>query len=242
MKLKIAVCDDLKAEQLQLANYIRAYCAAKGIELGLQLYASGEELLERFRPGLFHILFLDIYMDVISGVETARRLRELDQTCAVIFATTSEEHGLVSYEVLASDYLVKPILQEDVDSAMDWCVKQIRSTVRVLTVNTDAGPSQLPLREITYIEIQGHTALIHLDSNRVITARRGLDELEKEIDHPDFLRCHRSFLVNLNFVRALDKASFSMIGGEAVPIGSTILTKVKEQFMNWFFVKTWTKK
>ena len=194
-----------------------------------------------FQSGLFHILFLDIYMNDLDGVSTARKIRKTDQTCAIIFATTSEEHGLVSYEVQASDYLVKPIRAEDVTSAMDWCVGQIRRTYRVLTVNCESGSVSLPLRDIHYIEIQGHTAMLHT-ADRVLVVRRGLDELEKGIGHPDFLRCHRSFLVNMNHIHWLDKNSFRLYSGATVPIGSTMTAKVKDQFMSWFFVKTWERK
>lgn len=241
MKVKIAICDDLKAEQIQLANYIRAYCAEQSLEVGIKLYSSGEELLDSFRSGMFHILFLDIYMDGLDGVQTARKIRETDQTCAIIFATTSEEHGLVSYEVQASDYLVKPIRAEEVASAMDWCVEQIRSTYRILTVTCESGTVSLPLRDIQYIEIQGHTAMLHT-ADRVLVTRRGLDELEQEIRHPDFLRCHRSFLVNMNHIHWLDKNAFRLYSGTSVPIGSTMTAKVKDQFMSWFFVKTWAQK
>jgi len=241
MKLKIAICDDLKAEQLQLASFIRNYCAENGLEVAVKLFSSGEELLEVFRSGMFHILFLDIYMNELDGVGTARIIRETDQTCAIIFATTSEEHGLVSYEVQASDYLVKPIRAEDVASAMDWCVGQIRSTYRMLTVACESGAVSLPLRDIHYIEIQGHTAMLHT-ADQVLVIRRGLDDLEKEISHPDFIRCHRSFLVNMNHIHWLDKNAFRLYSGATVPIGSTMTTKVKDQFMNWFFVKTWSQK
>lgn len=243
MKLNIAICDDLKAAQLQLDSFIRAYCAERSLEVSVKLFSSGEELLDALRPGMFHILFLDIYMNELDGVQTARVIRKTDQTCAIIFSTTSEDHGLVSYEVQASDYLVKPIKQEDVDSAMDWCVEQIRSTYRMLTVACETGAVTLPLRDIMYIEIQGHTACLHTaDRGGVLTTRRGLDELEQEIRHPDFIRCHRSFLVNMNHVRWLERNAFLLYNGETVPIGSTMVAKVKDQFMGWFFAKTWANK
>ena len=241
MKLRIAVCDDLRSEQLQLASYIRNYCHAHGLEAGIKLYSSGEELLDSFFPGMFHIVFLDIYMNGISGVDTARKIRESDRTCAIIFATTSEDHGVVSYEVLASDYLVKPICEADVESAMDWCVDQLRASHRFLSISCDNGTAHMALQDIQYVEIQGHTAVIHT-IDRVLTTRRVLDELEREIGHTDFLRCHRSFLVNMNHIQRLEKNAFRLNSGEMIPIGSSVMAKIKERFMSWFFVKTWAKK
>ena len=223
MKLKIGICDDLKAEQLQLAAHIRTYCAEHGMDVGIRLFSSGEELLDVFQPGMFHILFLDIYMNEMDGIRAARNIRKTDQTCAIIFATTSEDHGLVSYEVQASDYLLKPICAEDVASAMDWCVEQISSTYRMLDVVCETGTVCLPLRDIHYIEIQGHMAMLYTDDRTLVT-RRGLDELEKEIEKlfPMPQVPAGEILTNLRHAQAVSAALESISAAmEAMELGCT---------------------
>ena len=241
MKLEIAVCDDLNEERVKLGAMIRDYCSRRNLDAEIQLFSSGDELLTAFRSGMFHILFLDIYMPGTNGVDTARRIREQDQTCSILFATTSQDHGVDSYEVQASDYLVKPFRAEEVAEALDWCIAQTQSTYRGLRISCDSGTVHMPLRDLHYIEIQGYTAYLHTEDG-VLATRRGLEELEQEIAHSDFLRCHRSFLVNMNCIKWIEKNSFQLYSGDMVPIGSTIAAKVKHSFMNWSFVKAWKKK
>lgn len=241
MEFVIGVCDDLEVERAILIGMIQDYCRRQGLRSRILLYASGDELLADFQPGKFHILFLDIYMPGTSGMETARRIRRSDTICAIIFATTSQEHGLDSYDVQASDYLVKPFAAEDVEDALNWCVTSTMTLARSLEVQTESGTRLVSIRELRYIEIQGHTAYLHT-RDEVLPLRRGLDELEQEIGHDDFLRCHRSFLVNMNYIRWVEKNAFLLLDGEEVPIGSTVGSKVKDRWMKWSFAKSWERR
>lgn len=241
MEIRIAVCDDLPEERVGLAQIIRSYCQSCQINAKLHLFSSGEEFLSTFRPGQFHIAFLDIYMSGLSGMDTARKIREQDSECALIFATTSHDHGIESFEVQASDYLVKPFQPQDVDDALEWCLEHMPEEYRCLSICSKWEQIEVPLRSIHYIEIRGHQAYIHSDKEVVVT-RRGMDELEAEIACADFLRCHRSYLVNMNHVHGLAGNTFCMDSGDVVPIGSTSSAWAREQFIGWTFVKTWGRK
>ena len=241
MELAIAVCDDLREERRTLAKMIHDCCRQRGIDASLRLFASGEELLSAVRrPGQFHVLFLDVYMPGLSGVETARRLRRIDRGCAVIFATTSTDHGLESFEVEASDYLVKPIRQENVDRAMDWFLEHVPKELRPLSVYAEREWMDIPLASILYIEVLGHHAHIHTGTRDVV-ARRGIDDLAAAIDSEDFLRCHRSYLVNLNYVRGIEGNDFRLTDGSLVPIRTGELAALRSQFVNWTYRKTWAR-
>ena len=236
MELSIAVCDDLPEERASLARMLRACCQERGLRSRLTLFSSGDELLEAFHPNRFHILLLDIYMDGLSGMHTARRIRKLDRSCSIVFATTSQSHGMESFEVQASDYLVKPFSQQEVGDALDRCLEQQRERLRCLQVLSGWTQREIPLQTLEYIEIRGHQAQLHA-GEQVVVARRGLDELETEIGSADFLRCHRSFLVNMNYIRRMEGGCFQMASGAVVPIGSTGAARVREQFMDWAFLK-----
>lgn len=241
MDVFIAICDDLPEERAQLAQMIRACCQKRRIDDKLHLFSSGEDLLASFRPGRFHMVFLDIYMGGLSGMDAARKIRDQDAVCALVFATTSYDHGIESFEVQASDYLVKPFSLQDVDDALDWCLANMPEEFRCLSVCSRWEQVEIPLRSIRYVEISGHQAHIHTDGQTVVT-RRKMDELEAEIASEDFLRCHRSFLVNMNHAHSLEGNAFRMKTGELVPVGSTSAAWVRERFINWTFVKTWRRK
>lgn len=235
----IGICDDLWEERTDLARMVQGYCRRRGLPAHVRLFSSGEELLEAVRsPGRLHVLFLDIYMPGLSGMETARQIRLRDEEMAIIFATTSQEHGLDSFEVQASDYLVKPFRQTDVERALDWCLEHRAESLRCLPVYAEGENQEIPLASIEYIEILDHRAYIHRIKGALLVTRRGLDELEGAVNSRDFLRCHRSYLVNMNHIQGLKGNYFRMAGGDEVPIGSSNKARVRSSFLDWLYIKT----
>lgn len=237
----IAICDDLESEQLSLARMIQAYARSHSHNIHLRLFSSGESLLAALQgPEIIHLLFLDIYMPGLSGVETARRIRACGSDLAIIFATTSQDHGLDSFDVRATDYLVKPFQAEDVTASLDWFFSHIPEPLRLLSVYSEGEWQQISLSSICYIDVFGHQCRIHTHRGLVV-ARRGLDDLEAAIDSRDFLRCHRSFLVNLNHVEGIEACDFRMDDQTLVPISSANLNRIRSQFIDWTYIKAWSQ-
>ena len=239
MEFTIGICDDLEEERLALANMIRTYAQKRGKSVRLRLFSSGMELLDSApEPGGLQILFLDIFMPHQSGIEVARQLRRAGVDSAIIFATTSTDHGLDSFEVQAADYLVKPFQQEDVDQALDWCLEHLPEPMRRLCVYVDGEELEIPLASICYIEVLGHQSHIHTVQRELVT-RRGLDALESDLDSRDFLRCHRNFLVNMNHIQRMEGSDFQMSGGALIPISTSNLTRIRNAFIDWTYCKAW---
>ena len=237
----IAICDDLQSEQITLARLIRAYAKAHGLSVQLRFFSSGESLLAALQEGMsIHVLFLDIYMPGLDGMDTARRIRASGSNLSIIFATTSQDHGLDSFEVQACDYLVKPFQQEDVDSCLDWFFSHIPEPLRLLSVYAEGEWQSIPLSAIYYINVYGHQCQVHTPRGVILT-RRGLDDLERAIDSRDFLRCHRSFLVNLNHVTGVEGSDFCLGDQTRVPISSANAARIRSQFIDWTYIKAWSQ-
>ena len=158
-------------------------------------------------------------MPGMSGVDAAKKIRAMDSSVFLLFATTSQDHGMDSFQVQASDYLVKPIQAEGVAQAIDWCLEHMPKPLRQLAVLVEGEQRTFPLAVIQYIDVYGHQSRIHTNQELIVT-RRGLDDLEAAIDSPDFLRCHRSYLVNMNYIQGMEGNDFRMSDGSLVPIGS----------------------
>ena len=242
MRLSVMICEDLEEERMSLARMVRKYCGERQVDLELELSSSGEEILDRFRSRRWDVIFLDIYMGKISGAQAARIIRNEDRECALIFATTSREHGLLSYELQVTDYLLKPFAQADVDSALEWILQEKESRFQTITIRSEWEMEQIRLRDIQYIEVVHHTAFLHLTKG-IKRTRKGLQELESEIIQGEgrngFLRCHRSFLVNLDHVTALSQGHFEMKNGDRVPVSSKRAAEMKQAFFDWSLEKTW---
>ena len=235
----IGICDDLEEERVALARMVSAYAQNHGKKFRVQLFSSGAELLGTLtETEPLHILFLDIFMPRQSGIEVARQLRRAGMDTAIIFATTSTNHGLDGFEVQAADYLVKPFQQEDVDQALDWCLDHLPKTMRCLQVCTEREKREIPLSAITYIEVLGHQSHIHT-TRQVLVTRRGLDDLEAVINSGDFLRCHRSFLVNMNHIQGMEDSDFCMSDGALVPISAANRVSLRSAFIDWTYRKAW---
>lgn len=132
-ELWVAVCDDLEEERLSLARMIRSWARSRGLSVQIRSFSSGEELLNACRqPELYQFVFLDIFMPGLSGIETARRLRASGCNMSIIYATTSVDHGVESFETRAADHLVKPFREEDVARALDWCLEHLPERLRAL--------------------------------------------------------------------------------------------------------------
>ena len=113
--MNIAIVDDLKTDSDRLVGFIDTYMKQHNLQYGtLDRFSSGEDFLGAFTPGKYDLSFLDIYMDGITGMETAKRIRQTDHDCRIIFITTSPEFAVESYNVNASFYLLKPIGKDGV--------------------------------------------------------------------------------------------------------------------------------
>ena len=240
--LQIAICDDLEEERVILSRMLRNYARRQGLSLQVHFFVSGEELLQSVRrANACQVLFLDIYMPGISGVETARRLRAAGYGASIVFATTSTDHGVDSFEVRASDYLVKPFRQEEVDRALDWCLEHMPEPLRSLSVYAEGEIQEFPLASVLYIEVLGHQSHIH-NLRQTVVVRKSLDDLERAVDSPDFFRCHRSFLVNLGHVERIESSDFLMSDGARIPISSANLPRARDTFLDWVYRKAWESK
>ncbi len=231
MIISILVCDDLPEERANLIRKLRAYEQTHDAELEIETASDGAELIAKWQPDRWEIIFLDIYMPHLNGIEAARQLRKVDTRCEIVFVTTSRDHGMEGYALKAMDYLTKPYSQQDVDGAMDWYIRKQSEKRRELTVRTADGNEDLPLKDVCYIESRGHTCDIHLNG-RVVRVRRSIDELSAELSDA-FFRCHKSFLVNLAHASGIDGNRFRMDNGDSVSISATKLSESKSTLLQW---------
>lgn len=236
MQLSVAICEDYLEERSQLGRLVRNYATQRGIALAIESIASGEDFVRLVQPGRWDLVLMDIYMAPghMDGMEAAACLREQDEECLLIFVTTSRMHGGASYAVHAADYLCKPVSQKTLDKILDWHLARQKERFRTLRLRCDWEEQDIRIRDICYIEIQKHTAMIHM-KDKVLQTSRTITALEEELQGGGFLRCHRSYLVNMHHIMRIEKRDFLMDNGHKVPLGSTLATTVRAQFMDWVF-------
>lgn len=216
--MNIAVCEDNPSDREAICGCISDYCARNCYVNHIHVFESAEALLSAFAPGVFDILFLDIYLGGISGMEAARKIRKTDPNCALVIVTVSRAHALESYAVQAVAYVEKTITQEKVDKALFMCRHEFEKNSRFIQISADRGNYiDIPLANVQYIEVYDKESVLHLGGSTPKT-RLPLDEIEQRLGGGPFLRCHRCYIVNMNYVEDMLEHDFLMKNGERVPI------------------------
>ena len=117
--MNIAVVDDMPDEIRSVRTLLKEYAAVNQLETEIVSFSSAEEFLKSYKPLLYTIVFMDIYMDGMTGTEAAERIRQTDGSIIIIFLTTSEDHRADAFHCHAYDYLIKPVTQESLFRTMD---------------------------------------------------------------------------------------------------------------------------
>lgn len=228
--IKIAICEDEKEQQELLKTYIDQIFEGLSVKYKLKIFNSGEELLENYSKDT-DVLLLDIQMVQINGIDTARKIRTLDDKVEIIFITSLIEYALEGYEVRAYRYLIKPVKYENLKENIINCIKEVDIKNKYIIVKEQGNQIKLDINEITYIEVQKETITIHT-LNEVYKTNGTMNNIEKEIDCSRFFRCHKSFLVNLEHVKSIKQYVAILENSEEVPISRYRFKETKDKFFD----------
>ncbi len=228
--IKIAICEDEKEQQELLKRYINQIFDALSVKCRLEVFNSGEELLERYSKDT-DILLLDIQMGQINGIDTARKVRVLDDKVEIIFITALIEYVLEGYEVRAYRYLIKPVKYNNLKDNIINCIKEVDIKNKYIMVKAQGSQTKLNVSEITYIEVQKETITIHT-LNEVYKINGTMSNIEKEIDCSRFFRCHKSFLVNLEHVKSIKQYVAILENSKEVPVSRYRFKETKDKFFD----------
>lgn len=214
--MNIAVCEDNAADAEAICGCIREHFDKCGFIGDVHTFISGEELLSAFSPGAFDAVFMDIYMDGMTGIETAKKMRARDADFALVYITSSEDHARQAYSLRACAYVSKPIGPEEMEVAFVQCQNVFLKNARYIEVISERKAVKIPFVKILYIEVYNREVLFHTTEG-VITAVMPLDEVERQCGEA-FLRCHRSYIVNMNQIDTLCEQDIRMKNGAVVPM------------------------
>lgn len=228
--IKIAICEDEKEQQELLKSYIDQIFDGLSVKYELEIYNLGEELLDSYSKDI-DILLLDIQMGQINGMDTARKIRELDDKVEIIFITSLIEYVLEGYEVRAYRYLIKPIKYDDLKNNVINCIKEIDIKNKYIIIKENGNRIKLDINEITYIEVQKEDITIHT-LNQIYKIKGTMNNIEKEINCIRFFRCHKSYLVNLEHVKSIKQYVAMLENSEEVPISRYRFKDTKDKFFD----------
>jgi len=218
--IHIAAAEDDAAFRTQLKTYLEQYMKDSGEEADLTLFEDGSELFP-YKAERFDVVFLDIEMPGMNGIETARKIRETDAYVIIVFITNMAKYALKGYEVQAFDYVLKPLKYPAFARKLDKVIRRAKAqkTEHFVTISQGADLLRIKTSDIYYIEVMKHNVTYHT-ADGDITIRSSMKETEEAFAGLPFEKCGKSFLVNLEHVTGL-KDGMVQVGGESLLLSRT---------------------
>lgn len=230
----IALCDDQERERIDFRKLLDNYFKEVDIGYIAYEYDSGKKLIEECEEGgrVFDLIFMDIFMDGINGFEAAKKIRRMDKYVPIAFLTNSMDFAIESYEVEAIGYLVKPVNTKRLYGLLEKLTRS--ETVKSLEFRKKGHVRYYNYRDIVYIESHGHVVTLHLADGDEVGSYYKLDDLY--LDDERFLRCHKSYLVNMDYVKYIEN-DFVMTDGSTVPVRVHSRKEIADIYTNYFVKK-----
>lgn len=229
--IKLAICDDEHYFLKGLKTDLIQYFDNKKIPVQISEFTNGENLLHTDFD--FHILLIDIKLQGQSGIDVVRRLRVEQKNCQIIFVTSFEEYAIQAFDLDAVHYLVKPVSFEKLSHALDKALQwSAQSKGKTLTISKGNGTQRIFIRDILYCEAVNHRIYIHT-ANVSYDYFGTLEALSEKLDDR-FFRCHRSYIINLNFVISREKDTATVLGGDKILVSRRKQQEFAQKLLSFF--------
>ena len=241
--IKIAFCDDDLSVLKELSILMDRYRVERNQDITYAAFHSPLELLAEVERGTeLDIIFLDVLMPGQNGISTAKEIRKYDTLVKIIYLTSSAEYAVDSYSVGAYFYQLKPIWQESFYRLMDSVLSECRrNEEKSLILRSKSGITRMDLDKLQYCEVMGRTLLFHRQDGVVLDSAGRLDDLCEQLkDYEQFVRCHRSYLINMDYVQNISSKAITMTDGIQIPIPHGKYSELKDKFFDYFFRKNQT--
>ena len=214
--MRIAVVENEREERRHICSCITEYFRKRGISADLCQYGGGEEIAAAAREP-FDVIFMDIDMEGLDGMEAARQIRTYDAQVMIVFITNMAGYAIDGYSVQALDFLVKPVSALRMEEELDR-IQEIagRRNPGKIAVKGDGKIYPVEINDIFYVEMYGRKIRIHRRQG-ILEVNGTLRYFEELLSGGTFFRCHQAFLVNMDHVSSIGKNA-AEVEGELVPV------------------------
>ena len=229
-QLRLAVCDDEPAFCDQTATWTQEILQQERIEADIERFESARPLLETMEAGtVFSILLLDVMMDGMDGMALAAALRAQGRRTPIIFISNNREMALRGYEVAAARYLAKPLDRQKLREALLHCCEMLGASGELLLPAAD-GHRRIQPASILYAETYGRGIRIALEDGHM-ESRMKISELAAMLPSSQYVLCHRTILVNLDFVTSIHYCELELKNGVRLPISKYRISDLRAQLL-----------
>ncbi len=236
--INVAVCDDDVSVLREFRTLFQKYCEAGDIQYNYKSFQNPLDLTAEIEKGArFDIIFLDVLMPGENGIIAAGEIRRYDKNVKIVFLTSSAEYAVQSYSVNAYYYQLKPLDEESLfrllDNALAECKKEKENSIILRCKN---GITRIEIDQFEYCEVIHRTLYIHLTNGHVLECNGSLDDLNRQLlQFGCFLRVHRSYLVNMDYMHNLSYRAVTMSCLAEIPVPRGKFNEIKNKFLEYSF-------
>lgn len=231
--MRIAVCDDNQDDIRRISELLYSY----NDSFQIMEYTNGEFLVADCleHEFLFDVIFLDIYMQEINGIEIATKIRAAMRNVIIIFVSSSNEHYPEAFHVFAFNYIIKPINSNILKLVLDQALTKIDAEPgQQIQFNYKNKNYRILCKDILYLESRDKTILLHMNDKTILQCYAKLDDFLKQLPVEFFIRCHQSFIVNIYHIKEMSKDHFR-IGSAAINISKKYQKTAKDVYFEYLF-------
>ncbi|MBU5480740.1 LytR/AlgR family response regulator transcription factor [Blautia sp. MSJ-19] len=228
--IRIAVCDDLQTDREKIISLLSSYLDQNELYAKIDEFVSGEAFLDSDIQ-CYSLAFLDIFMDNLNGMETARKIIQMNHKIQIVFASTSIDFAAEAFDIEALHYIVKPIEQGQIYKVLDKFFESFYS-MRIVEVKVGRLKESVYLSDILYIEAKGKKTLLHMKTG-ILEASQSLSEMAQILPDSDFCMPIRWALVSMREVTSMSSDRLKLSDQTEIPISHGKREEVKKAFSDF---------
>lgn len=229
--MRVAICDDEKPMQTILENLLDEFGRLRNIDISIDKFDNGHDLLRVLNEKEYEIVFMDHQMQDIDGMETSRLIRSRNNDCVIIFVSAFPEVAVDSYEVNAFRFIVKPINKEKLFKAIDDHLRLIDYD-NLLILNTNDGKWKIKMSDIIYAEAKGKHTIVRT-AQKSFEINIHMKKIEDKLPSEKFCRCQRAYIAGFAHINNHTNAEIIFDNGERAQIGKAYYSKFKNAFQEY---------
>lgn len=234
--MRIAIVDDIAQERALLRARLDEALMKHGVQAEIVEFERGEAFLQAASQQPFEVVFLDIFMGGTNGVEIAKQLREFDKDCMIVFSTTSTDYALEAFRVRATQYLVKPYTQKDIDDLLGEIPLRLPKSDDSISLRVNGGDVQLCFNDMVYAEHFSHLIHIVTSFGRTLVTRQSLVAFMEPLKEDGrFFQCSRGVVVNMEHALDFDGTVFVLDNGDSIQVSREQRKAAQQAFMDFLF-------
>lgn len=233
--INVAICEDSDIDMEILKGIVESQLNCRNILYEIHTFSNGEELVEEYKNKPCDIIFLDIMMDGMNGIETGKCIREMDTAVEIVYCTATKEFAIEAYDVHAMGYLLKPYDASRIGIMIDYYIKNnLTASKSFITVKSKRKQLIIPYKDIVYMESDNKVVYIYTNTQGPVKVYNRLNCFEEEVADVRFLRCHQSYFINMDYVVRVEDSDFVMSDKSIIPIrksGRKLIIKKYEGYL-----------